>query len=374
MRKIALCLLIVIYSCSHTSKQEPQTPAQEKSTEEKQTGNLVIITLDGLRWQELFNGADSVLFNTPEYTRDPWKIRGKYWAETSTERRQKLFPFLWSTINSQGQIHGNRKEGSKVDVMNAYCFSYPGYNEIFTGFPQDTTGKANSIQYANKNTSVFEFINTLPAYKDKVAVFASWDVFHAIYNDKRSKIFVNAGYESVPFKTPAFELLNDMEWHVHDATMSTSQRGDVFTYYMAKEYIKEFKPKLVHIAFGETDSFAHLGDYENVLNSANMADGWIADLWKMLQSMPEYKDNTTLLFLTDHGRGNKIKEEWKEHESAIAGSNEIWFAAIGRGIQPLGEIKKKEQLYQAQMAQTIANLLGLTFTAEHPVEAAIKGL
>ncbi len=344
------------------------------NAQEKQTDNIVIITLDGLRWQELFTGADSVLINDPAYTRNTGRLKDKYWAATPNERRRKLFPFFWSTIDSLGQIHGNRNAGSKVNVMNEYRYSYPGYNEMFTGFPHDTAGKANSVEYPNKNTSVLEFINNLPAYRGKVAAFTSWNAFHAIYSEKRSKIFVNAGYDSIHFKTPAFELLNDMQWHVHDAGMPANERSDMFAYYMAKEYIKEFQPKVLHIGLVETDNFGHEGNYDNALNSANMADAWIADLWKMLQSMPAYKGKTTLLLLTDHGRGDKIKAEWKHHGSNIEGADEIWFAAIGPGIRPLGEIRQQEQLYQAQLAQTIAKLLGLQFIAEHPVEEAIKGL
>ena len=338
------------------------------------TENIVVITLDGLRWQELFTGADSILINDSVYTRNSERLKEKYWAATAEERREKLFPFFWSTIKDRGQIHGNRNAGSKVNVMNRYHYSYPGYNEMFTGFPQDTTGEANTVEYPNKNSSVLEFINRLPAFKNKVAVFTSWNAFNAIFAEKRSGLFVNAGYDSIHIKKPAFALLNDMQWHVHDAGMPANERSDMFAFYMAKEYVKEFKPKVLHIGLVETDNFGHEGNYDNTLNSANMADAWIADLWKMMQSMPAYKDKTTFLLLTDHGRGDKIKSEWQHHGSDIEGADQIWFAAIGPGIQPLGEIKKDEQLYQAQLAQTIAALLGLKFTAEHPVEPAIEGL
>jgi hypothetical protein len=340
----------------------------------RQTDNIIIITLDGLRWQELFTGADSALINNSEYTRDIKRLKDRYWAHTANERRKRLFPFFWGIIDSLGQIHGNRNKGSRVNVINEYRYSYPGYNEMFTGFPRDTTGKANSVKYPNKNTTVLEFINNLPPYKGRVAAFTSWDAFHAIYAEKRSKIFINAGYDSIRFKTPVFELLNDMQWHVHDAGMAPNERNDMFAYYMAKEYIKEFRPKVLHIGLVETDNFGHEGNYDNTLNSANMADAWIADLWGMLQSMPEYKGKTTMLILADHGRGDKIKSEWKDHSSKIEGADQIWFAAIGPGIHPFGEINHSEQLYQAQVAQTIAKLLGLTFTCEHLVEEAIKGL
>ncbi len=362
MKKLILLFFVLIFANFFACAQQ------------KQTDNLIIVTLDGLRWHELFTGADSVLINDPKYSSDTQRVKDKYWAPTAIERRQKLFPFFWDVVNSLGQIHGNRDLGSKVNVMNNYRYSYPGYNEMFTGFPNDTTGKANSVEYPNKNSSVLEFINNLPDYKSKVAVFTSWNAFHAIFSEKRSGIFVNAGYDSLRFKSPAFELLNDMQWHVRNAGMPSNERSDMFTYYMAKEYIREFKPKVLHIGLVETDNFAHEGNYESTLNSANMADAWLADLWKMLQSMPEYKDRTTMLLLTDHGRGDKIKSEWKDHGININGADEIWFAAIGPGVRPLGEIKQPEQLYQAQLAQTIAALLGLTFTAEHPIEAPIKGL
>jgi hypothetical protein len=342
--------------------------------QKKQTENIIIITLDGLRWQELFTGVDSGLMVNPEYTRNPQRVKDKYWAADATARRRKLFPFIWGRMDSLGQIHGNRREGSKVNVLNAYHYSYPGYNEMFTGFPEDTTGKANTIDYPDKNVSVLEFLNNLPEYKNRVAVFASWNAFHAIFAEKRSGIFVNAGYDSIKFKTPVFALLNEMEWHVRDAGMSPIERSDMLTFYMAKEYVKEFKPKVLHIGLVETDNFAHEGNYENVLNSAGMADAWIADLWDMLQSMPEYRDRTTLLLLTDHGRGDKVKAQWKDHDASIEGAGDIWFAALGPGIRPLGEIKKPEQLYQAQLAQTIASLLGLVFTADHPIHEALKGL
>jgi hypothetical protein len=75
--------------------------------------------------------------------------------------------------------------------------------------------------------------------------------------------------------------------------------------------------------------------------------------------------------LCDHGRGDKVKKEWTSHGAKIEGSDEIWLAALGAGIEPKGEIKADEQLYQAQLAQTIARFLGFTFKANQPIETAI---
>ena len=100
-------------------------------SQKRNTENVVIVTLDGMRWQEVFGGVDSALMNNHNYTRDSSGIALKFWAEDEKERRKKLFPFLWSSVVSDGQIYGNRNIGSNVNVANRYKFSYPGYNEIF---------------------------------------------------------------------------------------------------------------------------------------------------------------------------------------------------------------------------------------------------
>lgn len=332
------------------------------------TENVIIITFDGYRWQELFGGADEELINSKEFSHDTTDLKKKFWAPTAEERRKKLMPFFWNTIATKGQLHGNRNFGSKVNVLNQYWFSYPGYNEIFTGYP-DTAVNSND-KNPNKNLTVLEYISKQPKFKNKVAAFTSWDCFDAIFNEKRAGFLVSSGFDSVKLKQSNFQLLNDMQMN-SPQPLGDGVRPDHLTYFIAKEYIKQYKPKVLYIGFDETDDYAHGGRYDQYLNLAYMTDKWIADLWNMLQSMPEYKNKTTLLITTDHGRGDKVKKEWTSHGKKIEGADQIWFAALGAGIEPMGEIKKEEQLYQAQVAQTIANLLGLKFIAPQPIEKAI---
>jgi hypothetical protein len=332
------------------------------------TENVIVITFDGFRWQELFGGADEELINNKDFSHDTADLKKKFWAATPNERRKKLLPFFWNTIATQGQLHGNRSYGSKVNVMNQYWFSYPGYNEIFTGYP-DTAVNSND-KNPNKNITVLEYINSQAKFKNKVAAFTSWDCFDAIFNEPRAKFIVSSGFDSVKIKNSNFDLLNDMQMK-SPQLLGDGVRPDHLTYFFAREYIKQYKPKVLYIGFDETDDYAHGGRYDHYLNLANMTDKWIEDLWTMLQSMPEYKNKTTLLITTDHGRGDKVKKEWTSHGKKIEGADQIWFAAIGAGIEPTGEVKKDEQLYQAQMAQTIAKLLGLNFKAPQPIEKAM---
>ena len=98
------------------------------------TRNVVLIVSDGLRWQEVFTGADPTLLN--EANGGIWAkeadLRRDFWRDDPVERRRALFPFLWNTVAVRGQIFGNQNLGSVARVTNGLAFSYPGYNEMLT--------------------------------------------------------------------------------------------------------------------------------------------------------------------------------------------------------------------------------------------------
>jgi len=336
---------------------------------QSKTENIVIVTLDGMRWQEVFSGADAAILKDKRYTKDSSGTHKDFWTEDAAARRKKLFPFFWSTIATEGQLYGNRWAGNKVNNANPYWFSYPGYNEIFTGYP-DTAVNSNDKIW-NKNTNVLEFINQQKKYSGKVAAFATWDCFPYILNTQRSGLYVNADVDTLKFSSPALQLINDMQFLT---TRPIGVRPDVLTYFAAREYMKSYQPKALYIAFDETDDFAHGGEYDQYLKSAHAEDAMIADLWNYIQTTPQYKNKTTLIITCDHGRGDKLKDNWQHHGSKIEDAGQIWIAAIGPDTKALGEVKAEGTLYQKQLAATFAKLLGFTFTATHPVAEPIESI
>jgi len=158
------------------------------------TDNVILVTADGLRWQEVFSGADQDLIGNEQFVDDPEALAARFWDEDPQQRRKKLMPFFWSVLSGQGQLHGNRLLGSQVDVTNNHWFSYPGYNEILTGFSDDRIDSNDKID--NPNVTVLEHINGVPEFRGAVAAFGSWDVFPYIVNEKRSGIPVNAGFRT----------------------------------------------------------------------------------------------------------------------------------------------------------------------------------
>jgi hypothetical protein len=319
--------------------------------------NLFIITLDGFRWQELFTGADFSLITNEKYTPDFKMMSTLYWAATPIERRKKLMPFFWNVIAEKGQIYGNRSLDNKVNVANPYAKSYPGYSEIFTGAVDPEISSNKKI--LNPNPNVLAYLNTRPGFQNKVAAFTSWDVFPYILNEQRSGFLINSGYDTLDSSMPSEEqaLINKTEDEGVDE--KTNTRYDQLTLLVAKEYIRKTQPRVVYLGLGETDEFAHQGRYDLYLEQANQIDKMIGDLWHWVQTTPGYADNTTFIITTDHGRGRK--NNWTSHGQFIMGSTQTWLALIGPGLLPIGEVKEHLQLYQQEVAQAVAELLGEEF-------------
>ncbi|HTE01920.1 MAG TPA: alkaline phosphatase family protein [Mucilaginibacter sp.] len=358
MKKISLLLLAFAIV--------PQLFAQNHRTQ-----NVIIVTLDGFRWQELYRGADSALINS-KYTDTKAEIRKKFWAETPEERRKLLMPFFWSTLETEGQLYGDRDMGNNDEVANKYHFSYPGYNEIFTGFP-DVRMNTNS-PVLNPNINVLEYLNKQKGFENKVAVFASWEAFPAIFNVQRSGLMVNAGYTNFQ-DTKADDRLKYLNTIQHQAPHYLGDtRIDFMTYEFGKEYLKQYKPRVMYLAFDETDDMAHAGNYKMYLTQAHQEDIYLQELWQYIQSDPTYKNKTTLIITCDHGRGDVPLDNWRNHGSGVKNSEQTWFAVIGPDTPAGGIIKTSTTTYHKQLAQSIAKLLGFDFKANagHEVGDAIE--
>jgi hypothetical protein len=325
---------------------------------------VIVITTDGFRWQEVFTGLDAEIVKMKKYHHgDSLRLIETYGGKTAEERRKKLMPFMWSTIQQKGQIHGNRSAGSLVNVANPYWFSYPGYSEILTG---QVDVEVNSNEYKpNPNTNFFEYLNSLPAYKGKVAAFGAWDAFDRILNEKRSAFPVINAFDSyhIYVNTKDSELLSRMTKDSFRA-FGNAEVLDVFTHYQAIDYLKNKKPKAMYISYGDTDEFAHEGTYNHYLDAAHRVDAFISEIWNFVNTDPDYKGKTTLLFTTDHGRGDAVKSEWTSHGEKVKDCHEIWYAMIGANVPSLGEVKTSEQVYQKELIHKVAAAMGQTFRSQ----------
>jgi hypothetical protein len=330
------------------------------------TKHVVFVMTDGLRWEEVFRGAERLLMSkTPGGVKDGnfQPLKREFDRPTAEGRREALFPFLWKTVARQGQLFGNQDKGSAVRVTNGKNFSYPGYAETLCGFA-DPWADSNAKR-PNPNQTVLEWLYRKPRFEGKIAAFGAWDVFPYIFNRERCGFYINAGYEPMLEGdiTPQVELLNDLKNEI--PRHWPGEPFDALTFHTAREYFRLHEPRVFYLSLGESDEWAHEGRYDEYLWSAHRIDGYVENLWRLLQSNPRYRDQTTLIYSPDHGRGHGPLG-WKSHSDKHPGSENIWIAVLGPDTPALGERSHTSLVAQNQIAATLARFLGEDYCAAVP--------
>ena len=328
---------------------------------------VVLVTLDGVRIQEIFGGMDPVIANAPEAESGIYEIdviRKRYWRETPEARREALMPFFWKTLAPAGMVLGNPAKGSRVTVRNDQWFSYPGYSEILTGQAQPDVKSNDFVRYPHK--TVLEHVQAeLGLGFSEVAQIGSWDGFKYAASRSDGGFLMNGARDALPaeLSTPMIDLLVDLRRQVMQLWEESS--NDVLTYRIALEYLKAHKPRLLWLGLGQSDDWAHARRYDLVLDYLHLVDAELAELWQTLQSTEPYRGRTTLIITTDHGRG-RTPADWAEHDAGIQGCQDIWLAIIGPDTPALGEARDFADVTQSDVAATLLQYLGLDWRKFNP--------
>ncbi len=322
---------------------------------------LILVTMDGTRWQDVFRGPDPAMLADKRFTDPDLKETiAQSWLAGPDHKAGSgaaLMPFLHSLAAQGGVLTGNRDAGQCMDVTNAMWFSYPGYNEILTGRADPAITSNDKIW--NRNVTFLEWLNRRPEFAGKVLGFGNWDAFAYIINEQRSGVPMNPGFAGR-----------------HPSETLVMRR--------ALDALRDHKPRVLYVGLGDTDELAHLGDYDQYLTAMNRDDDFIAELWRTAQADPAYRGKTTLIVTTDHGRGatGAGGAAWTDHGSAASvrldpagftipdpagfpGSEQIWLAAIGSGVKPAQTTGTQPSacLGQNQIAASALTALGQDWKA-----------
>lgn len=332
----------------------------------RKTENIVVVTLDGFRWQELFQGADSSLMDANSGgVRDVAGLKEKYLRDSPTVARETLLPFFWGTVAQRGQVLGNPEKESIVRVTNGLYFSYPGYSELFCGVADPRID--SNAKTPNPNLSVLEFLNTQPGFEQRVEIVCTWGVFPSIFRTAQNGLRIHSGWQPLQESdlTPAEQAWN--------RTLERLPRYwpdnafDVVAMEATTSALKRRQPRVLYLSLGETDEWAHARRYDLYLDAAHQSDRYLSELWEFVQSHPQYRDKTTLLITTDHGRGSS-RADWINHGKSTPEAESIWVAVLGPDTPPLGE-RAAITCTQSQIAATIAASLGADFRTAQPAAA-----
>jgi len=319
-------------------------PAQDTSSA------VLLVTLDGLRWEEVFGGADSGIL--ARVTEDREGLTRQWWTPPREERRERLMPFLSGTVVRQGQAFGDRTAGSRVRIGNGRYFSYPGYNELLSGHPDDRID--SNARKVNPNLTVLEWLASQPGFRGRVGASTSWDVFPWILAAGRAGYPVSTG--PAPGETGRLQDLLPALW--------PATRLDAITHLEALRLIDSMRPRVFYVAYGETDEWAHAGEYARYLDAAHRSDAMVRELWEALAA--RYPGRLTLVVAADHGRGGV--EGWSDHGRDVPGAEWDWIMVMGPDI-PAGGIREGE-FSLSQVATTVARAVGQDYGAAEPAAAA----
>jgi hypothetical protein len=306
---------------------------------EERPAYVVLVTVDGYRWQELFRGADPALVTSQSY-------RARY--IDVPDRAQALTPFLLS-FAQHGALIGDRDAGSCARVANEYWFSYPGYAEILSGRPNPDIRSNRAIP--NQDVTILERLARRDAFAGQIQVYAEWNAVPSILNVARSRI---------PVFTPPDEAAP------HDPQVMGAARS-VFANL----------PRVTWIALGDTDNRAHEGDYEAYLSAATEADNFLRELWQAIESDPRTAGRTTLIVTADHGRGESEGGRWRGHGSGRwrgitvpglrrEGSDAIFIAVRGPGVVSANVYTMENCATAGQVAATVLDSLHLLAEESEP--------
>jgi hypothetical protein len=134
------------------------------------------------------------------------------------------------------------------------------------------------------------------------------------------------------------------------------------------DHLARHRPRVLYLALGETDDWAHDGRYDRVLQAYTRTDQYLQTLWTWLQAQPDYRDRTSLLITTDHGRGSGTND-WRDHGKDVRGAGDTWMAFVSPAMARRGEWRGHPTLTASQAAATLIEWMGFNpgeFTGAAP--------
>jgi hypothetical protein len=122
------------------------------------------------------------------------------------------------------------------------------------------------------------------------------------------------------------------DFMAHARTISSP---DELSMYIAKRLMRQESPSLLWITMHDID-IAHSGAYSLYIEAIRRTDRLCAELWKEVQTEPEYAGNTTMFILPDFGRdadADSGGNGFQHHRTGDAASRTTWMMALGKGVR-----------------------------------------
>ena len=334
---MALCLL----SCwtgpatSHASLPSTQTTKASPSSD-----IVVVLTWDGVRWQEIVNGID------PQLERRLGR------RAHDNRSPAALVPNLYALTNSQGVLLG--RDEAPILASSPSTVSLPGYAEIFSG--RSSWCSNNDCPATREPTLLDEWQMARPG--TPMAVITSWSRIPRVAARDLAAISVSSGRSFVVRpeqfrKTSELSSLVEMGTRLAAWPGGDEYRPDRATAAIALAYLRAHTPDFTFIGLGDTDEYAHHGDYDGYLSALRQADETLGAVQRWLDAQRRRGHRTLLIVTADHGRSSGFAEHSHAPEAA-----RVWALFAGSVVTARGQLTAAPSRL-ADIAPTIRGFVGL---------------
>jgi hypothetical protein len=133
--------------------------------------------------------------------------------------------------------------------------------------------------------------------------------------------------------------------------------GDELTFFMSREVMRKFAPQLLVVAFSDVEA-AHFGSYALHLSGVKTADRLAYQLWREVETNPDYRGKTTMVILPEFGRDpdGSSTNGFFNHRANVESTRDTWMMALGAGIDKPQIIERP--IRHIDLCPTLAGLLG----------------
>ena len=132
--------------------------------------------------------------------------------------------------------------------------------------------------------------------------------------------------------------------------------GDELTFFMTREIMQKFAPRLMVVAFSDVEA-AHFGSYGLHVAGIKTADRLAWQLWREIESNPDYKGRTTMIVLPEFGRDpdGSSTNGFFNHRANEESTRDTWMMALGPAIGKARVIDRPVR--HVDVCPTLAGLL-----------------
>jgi len=148
----------------------------------------------------------------------------------------------------------------------------------------------------------------------------------------------------------------------HAQTLSSP---DELSLYIVRQLMRQVAPSLLWITLHDID-IAHAGAYSLYIDGIRRTDRLCSDLWKTIQSEPEYAGKTTLFILPDFGRDSDEDaggNGFQHHRTGDALSRTTWMLVAGHGIRE--GVVYDRAMESTDLVPTLGSMLGFSASMAH---------